>query len=849
MKRILLVFFLPLFPLLLSGQVDLYYYLPQNVTYDAAIPTPKEFLGYEVGDWHVTHDQLTFYLKMLAQTSDRIEIEQMGSSHEGKALMLARITSVTNQKNIEALKSQHQQLSDPARSGSLDVSNMPVVIWLGHTIHGDEASGAQSAMLFAYYLAAARGNTIDQLLNESIILLDPCMNPDGMSRFASWANSHKSKTAVTDAASREFSQAWPGGRTNHYWFDLNRDWLPGQHPESQARLKKFHEWKPNLLSDHHEMGSNRTFFFQPGIPSRNNPLTPQSVYELTTRLAAYHAKALDKLGSLYYTQESYDDYYIGKGATYPDLQGSVGILFEQAGVKGHARETPNGILKLPFAIRNQLAVSISTIEGGHAMREAFLSLQKDFFTQAKQKAKNGSRKAYLLDYQSDVYRAKAFWEILNRHQIKCYQLERDVQVNGKSFSRGNALLIPTDQAQYTYLTAIFERRTQFQDSLFYDVSSWTLPLAFGLEDAVIDSKSWKSDLLGDEITQFKLPAASIIGGQSQYAYAFKWDSYLAPRLLYQLQQEGLLCKVSMEPLQFADGTFLDRGSIFISVASQEMDAEQLLSKLERLATETGVSIYALSTGFTPQGIDLGSPQMEVLRMPKIALLVDGGVHAYEAGEVWHLLDTRYHIPVTHLPVGDIISTDLSRYNTLIMTDGNYASLREAESQLLRNWVEQGGTLICWKRGAQWAGTAKLTDWTFSRGGAKDVNDYPYESRSNLRGAQVIGGAIFSARIDATHPLGFGYPKGKVNLFRNNNLFLQPKSSRSRFPLQYETSPLLSGYISDANLKLLAESAGAAVHPLKRGRVIGFSDNPNFRAFWYGTNKLFANAIFFGEIME
>lgn len=849
MKKYILSFLIPFLPLLLFGQVDLYYYLPQNVAYNSEIPTPKEFLGYEVGDWHVSHDQLNYYMRTLAQASDRIEIEEMGKSHEGRALILVRITSTSNQKNIEEIKSQHLQLCDADRSSSLDISTMPMVTWVGHTIHGDEASGAQSAMLFAYYLAAAQAGSVETLLNESVILLDPCMNPDGMSRFASWVNSHKSKTLVTDPASREFSQAWPGGRTNHYWFDLNRDWLPGQHPESQARLKKFHEWKPNLLSDHHEMGSHRTFFFQPGIPSRNNPLTPQVVYDLTTKLASYHAKALDKIGSLYYTQESYDDYYIGKGATYPDLQGSVGILFEQAGVKGHERATPNGVLSLPFAVRNQVAVSLSTVEGGHAMREDFLRLQKEFFHQAKRNANNDSRRAYIIDFQHDTYRGKELWAVLHRHQIKSYQLAKDVEVNGKKFKSGKSLVVPVSQAQYTYLTAMFERRTQFQDSLFYDVSTWTLPLAFGLEDATIDSKNWKEDLLGEEITEFKTPNASIIGGQSQYAYAFKWDPYLAPRLLYTLQQEGLLCKVSMMPLQFADGTFLDRGSIFISVASQEIDAESLLSKLESLATEVGISIYALSTGFTPRGIDLGSPKMQSLKTPKIAMLVDGGVRSYEAGEIWHLLDTRYQVPVTHLQIGKVGSSDLSAYNVLVMPDGNYSALGEDEIQHIRTWIEQGGSLVCWKRGAQWTSRANLTEWTFTQGGAKKVSDFPYENRSNLRGAQVIGGAIFSAHIDATHPLGFGYPDGNISLFRNNTLFMQPNSPRTRFPLQYDTTPLLSGYVSDANLKLVSESAGAAVQRLKRGRIIGFSDNPNFRAFWYGTNKLFANAIFFGDLMD
>jgi hypothetical protein len=213
---------------------------------------------------------------------------------------------------------------------------------------------------------------VDSLLNETVILLDPSFNPDGLNRFASWVNTHKSQTLVTDPVSRELNEAWPGGRTNHYWFDLNRDWLYVQHPESQGRIAKFHEWKPNILTDHHEMGSNSTFFFQPGVPSRINPLTPQKNRELTAKIGTFHARYLDKIGSLYFTEEDYDDFYYGKGSTFPDVNGAVGILFEQASSRGHAQETINGVLSFPFTIRNQVTTSFSTLAAARALRTELL---------------------------------------------------------------------------------------------------------------------------------------------------------------------------------------------------------------------------------------------------------------------------------------------------------------------------------------------------------------------------------------------------------------------------------------------------------------------------------------------
>ncbi len=310
-----------------EGQVDLGYYLPMDVSYNPDIPTPESIFGFQVGEFHLRHDQLTAYMEALARTSDRVALEEYGRTYEQRPLLLMTITSARNLQNIDRIKQQHKTLSDPARALSVPVEDMPGVVWIGYSVHGNESSGSNAAPLVAYYLAAAEGPEVEALLNRTVILLDPCFNPDGLSRFAHWANMHRGKNQIADPNHREHQEVWPGGRTNHYWFDLNRDWLLLQHPESRGRVARFHEWMPNVLTDHHEMCTNRTFFFQPGIPSRNNPLTPEKTYELTSAIAQYHAEALDRTGALYYTQESYDDFYIGMGSTYPDLNGGIVILF------------------------------------------------------------------------------------------------------------------------------------------------------------------------------------------------------------------------------------------------------------------------------------------------------------------------------------------------------------------------------------------------------------------------------------------------------------------------------------------------------------------------------------------
>jgi len=288
-------------------QFELSYYLPQNIQYNPSIPTPESIIGHKVGEWHVTHDRLVAYMKALDKASDRISLEDRGKTFEDRPLVLLTVTSPKNHKNIEDIRLNHLDITNAEVSDQLNLDSMPLVVYQGYSIHGNEPSGLNASMVLAYYLAAAEGDEIEKLLNNTIILLDPSMNPDGMQRFAYWANTNKSEHLNTDPNDREFHEAWPGGRTNHYWFDMNRDWLPVQLPESRARVETFRNWMPNVLTDHHEMGGNSTFFFQPGIQSRVHPLTPLANQELTKEIGNYHAKALDKIGSLYFTEENFDD--------------------------------------------------------------------------------------------------------------------------------------------------------------------------------------------------------------------------------------------------------------------------------------------------------------------------------------------------------------------------------------------------------------------------------------------------------------------------------------------------------------------------------------------------------------
>jgi Zinc carboxypeptidase len=466
-----------------SHAQQLSYYLPTSVSYNQNIPTPKQVVGQEVGEWHITHDRLVLYMKTIDAASDRITSIVTGTTHEGRQQMALFITSPANHAKLEDIRKQHLQLSNTEQSGSLNTADMPLVVWIGCSIHGNEPSGANMSLLLAYYLAAAQGAAIDELLNNTVIILDPSFNPDGLNRFANWANTNKSAVQITDINNRELNEPWPGGRTNHYLFDLNRDWLPAQQPESQNRLKIFHDWRPNILTDHHEMGSNATFFFQPGVLSRVNPNTPRKNQQLTGEIAKYHAKYLDSIGSMYFTKEGYDDFYYGKGSTFPDIHGSVGILFEQASSRGHAQLTENGILTFPFTIRNQFTTALSTLEAGRNLRKDLLNYQREFYNNVKTEAAAFPVKAYVFGDAYDQSRNALFVEMMKRHRIDVYENKQSLDADGKSFAAGSSWIVPTNQSQFKLIKTIFEKTFNYEDSLFYDITSWTFPLAMGIPSA------------------------------------------------------------------------------------------------------------------------------------------------------------------------------------------------------------------------------------------------------------------------------------------------------------------------------------------------------------------------------
>ena len=829
MKKLIFIFLF--ISISISAQkLDLSYYLPKDVSYDKNIPTPKSIINHEVGEWHVTHDKLVEYMKTIAKASNRISIENRGTTFEGRPLLLLTITSPKNHKNLEKIRKQHIEATD---NNFIDVSKNPIIVYQGFSIHGNEPSGSNAALAVAYYLAAAEN--IDDLLENTVILFDPSFNPDGLQRFAYWANTNRSKNINPDPNDREYTEIWPRGRTNHYQFDMNRDWLPVQLPESSARIASFHKWLPNILTDHHEMGSNSSFFFQPGIPSRTNPLTPQMNQDLTKEIAKYHAKALDKIGSLYYSEESFDDFYYGKGSTFPDINGSIGILFEQASSRGHAQETTNGILTFPFTIRNQFTAALSTLEAAKKMRVKILKYQQDFYKESRNTEKN---KAIVFGDEKDAAKSFHLAEVMKKHKIKIHEIKTDFTQNGKKFKKGNGYIVPMNQKNHRLVKAMFNVRTKFKDSLFYDVSAWTFNHAFGVDYA----ENISLTNAGNEITDLKMNVGSI-SNKSDYGYLFPWNEYYTPKALNAILQKGLRAKVSMKNFK-NNGNSYEYGTIFIPVQNQDLNSEDLHQFLNKTALESNIKINGVTTGLN-DGIDLGSNNFKPITKPKVAMLVGNGITSYDSGEIWHLFDQRFDMHLTRLDMSYFSRIDISKYTHIVIPS---SSLDKAAIEKLKTWTRNGGVIVGYKNTAKWLASNKFINIKFEKRKSDSISGVSFENKSLKSGAQFIGGAIFNAKQDRSHPINFGYKNDEIALFRNSTLFMKADKHSYNNPIQYTSNPLLSGYISKENAKVIKNTVPFKVQRMGRGRVIVFTDNTNFRAFWYGTNKLLMNSIFFGDKM-
>ncbi|RZK92352.1 MAG: hypothetical protein EOO98_03450 [Pedobacter sp.] len=857
------------------------YFFPKATSLDAKIPTPEAFLGYPIGSYLTRHDQVVAYFRQLEKVSDRVHVESLGKTYEQREQIIVTITAPSNYQKLEQIRQEHLSQIDPSKP--VLGTNAPVIINLGYGVHGNETSSTETSLLTGYYLAASNDAETQKWLSESVIFIDPSLNPDGRDRAANWLNAYHSFPPVADPSDKEHQEGWPGGRTNHYFTDLNRDWLNLVQVESRNRLTFFHKWYPNVQIDFHEQGTNATYYFEPTPKSHESPIIPQFLYDYQVILAKYHAKALDDIGSFYFTKENYDNLSPIYGSTYPKFFGSVAATFEQARSLGIVQESTNGPLTFAFTIRNHLATSFSTIKGAIAEKAGLFKVQKDFFKYALEQGQKNPAKGFVFGDSNDQNLTKKFLGLLLQHHVEVYQTASNITQDGKTFEKGKSYLVPAAQPNFLIVHSIFEENT-LKDSIFYDNTGWSIIHAYGLKYAKLNGAFSKGEIVKN------LPSenGSLSVERAAYAYLINSGDYNFTKALYQLQLKNVLVKTAFK--SFTANTSGGKksylpGTLVIPVVGQTIPADSLLAALNSVAKSASIDITPVSSGFSAEGIDLGSSNIKAVRKPEVALAFGQGVTSSEAGQVWFLLNQQLDLPVTKLDLQSFARTSLNRYNVLVLPAGNYTSWDKATVDKIKAWVNDGGTLITFQTATAWAVQQEIVQEklsqteAFARRGevpavvaptdkqseerkkdqsktSAEVSKLPkqnderldYSRQEDVEGSKRINGAIFASDLDITHPIAFGVTSRKLFINKNGSTLLLPSANKYATVAQYTAKPLINGYSSKANTLKVANSAAIIATGSGSGEVILFADDPTYRGYWLGTARLFLNAIFFGNLI-
>lgn len=825
--------------------------LDQDVSYSEAIPTPAAVLGYDLGEIIFTPDMHTAYIQAVAAVSERVSYDVIGRSHFGRPIIRATITSPENHARLDEIQAAQLSLSQ-AESAPLP-DDHPAIIQFTHGVHGSEPSSYDSAPLLLYYLAAAEGEAIEALLNEVVIHQVVTVNPDGTNRFAQWTNMHHATAPVADPQHRENYYEWPWGRTNHYWFDLNRQWLPVNQPEAVAVVEATHDWLPNIAADFHEMGRNSTYFFSPGPVDGLHPLLSQAGLALNLEMNSFLADQLDTEGALYVSEEVFDDFYLGYGSSYPGLVGSVPYLFEQSSVRGIMQETEFGAQRYDDKIGQQARVALALVRAAQVHRFDLRDHLREFFNESRRLAANDNVTGYVFT-SPDRGRLADFLDMLAVHNIEVRSLDETVRADGMTFAAGEAFYVPLRQDQYRIARGLFETRVIEDKSEFYDVSGWTQPIAWDLEFAELRSARFSSTAIEADASETLRLAAE--PDQAPYAYVMEWDSYYAPRALNRMLTTGLRARVIPDAVsvETTRGTAEPgRGAIVVPITGQALSADEIYALMVQAAREDSVTVHAATSALTPVGSDLGGFALSNVEKPEVLLVTGRGSDMYGAGELWHYLDHDQSIPVSMVDITELGRVSLDRYTHILMPNGSYSALPDDFDETLNDWIRSGGVLIAIRGGARWAVSNELTSaqW-LGQDGASEDSDNTAEpaaySTINAWDAEVaISGALFETELDLTHPLGYGIRDASLAFHKIGPAGFAPSDNPFALVARYaEDDPILSGYASRPNREVLAGAGSVFAERRGSGSVILFADNPVFRAYLRGSSKLVTNAIFFGD---
>lgn len=860
MKKITLFLLISFISVSVSAQIQKAidrFEFDKGLNYDSSIPSPAEFLGYELGEQYTFHYQIMDYLKKLGELSDKITFHEYARTYENRSVNYVIITSKENHANLEEIRTNNLKIANTPSSAN--ISDQPVVVWMSYNVHGNEASSSEAAMQTAYRLVAGTDSETNNWLDKAVVIIDPMINPDGRDRYVYWYKSSQANVLNTDANDLEHDEIWPGGRTNHYWFDLNRDWTWLVHPESRGRINVYQQWMPQVHIDFHEQGFNSNYFTMPGTTPRNHELPGD--YEKWADVFGRGAIAeFDKAQVGFATRESFDFFYPGYGSSYPSVMGGIAMLAEQGGHSrgGRAVETNDGyMLTLRQRVFDHYKNGISIVNTSVENRGALLEYFKDARSQKTQK---GNTKAYILPNNSNDYTYDVV-NIMLKQGVQVEQATEDFSVknafdywDGKSTSRQYSegdFIIKTDQPAHLFINTLMRRQLEIKDSVMYDMSTWSAPLAYNL-DAV-----WTTtdvNVSTEQLDEAMIHPNGVMNTNAGYGYVIDWEQRNAPKALAQLWKHGYKVRTSEKGFSKGDQKY-SSGTLVILLGRNLHKKESIHSDMKEIAESTDVQIAGFNTGRMDTGSDLGSSNMRPIKQPKVGMLIDSGFSSYTAGQVWFLFDQWTEFGIDRIRSGSFGRINLTDYDVIILPNGFGLNntFDESARNDLKSWVRNGGTLVATEGSGSWL--------TKSQSGITSVELYEmdseekdedkidpasytkYKDQSDSSGLKRIPGSAFKGIIDNSHPLAFGMKDRLYSLkFSANAIKPDPSFSTVGYYVKDSDEVLASGYASKENKEKAAGMTFAGVQRMGSGNVVFLMDNTQYRMFWVGPARMIQNAV-------
>jgi hypothetical protein len=810
-----------------------------NVVF-AQTPSPSEFLGYPLGSRFTPHQKVVDYFKKVAATNKNIQLQTYGKTYEGRELLLAVVSDHANIDRIEQIRTTNLSLSN-AEKTNVKLNKQPAILWLSYNVHGNEANSTETSMLVLYTLAEAKGDQIKTWLKNTVVIIDPCLNPDGRERFVSNFNMVSGKVPNPDPASREHSEPWPGGRPNHYYYDLNRDWAWQTQIETQQRLVAYHKWMPQVHVDFHEQGYNEPYYFAPAAePVHQDITTWQREFQVV--VGKNNAKYFDENGWQYFTKERFDLLYPSYGDTYPLYNGAIGMTYEQGGIRaGLAVVTADGdTLTLKDRVDHHYATSIATLETVATHAEKLLTEFKKYFEQSAINPP-GIYKSYVVKAQN-TDRLHKIAALLKKNNI-AFAFGGDRVLSGYNYEtqktenfrlERNDLVVSLQQPHSVMANVLFEPQTLVTDSNTYDITAWALPYAYGLNAYALKDNVTGSFSFIEEKKEV-IPAIS-----KPYAWVMQWKSIKDAQALVALQAAKVKVRIAEEAFTIGSKVY-PAGALLIYRTENEKTNSGFAKVMSNVSANYEVSFYPVASGYVEKGKDFGSSVYRLLQAPKIAVVAGQEVSSTAVGEVWHFFEQELNYPIAMISVQSAAYLEINKINVLILPDGNYS---DKLAEQLAPWISAGGKLILMED----AITSFLSKRPFDikkkelpKETAKEMNERKYAEKDKDDLQNAIPGAIYKVSIDQSHPLALGLGKYYYTLKTDEKIYEPLEEGWNVGVLK--ANSYVAGVAGDKVKKKLTSGLLYGVQGSGKGTIVYLATDVLFRSFWENGKQLFTNAMF------